>query len=349
MEIRRQATARRAVIRGIALVATAPCAVPVALAQTSVQIVDAQAHLLHNIARGKSSATEVATEALRAMDRLNVQATIFAPPPFPPHRRGAYGLSELQSVARQHPGRFAFVAGGESLNPMLLETPANSVSEDATQRFLRAAEEIAQGGAAGFGELAVEHLSMGNVPYESSPADHPLLLALTDVAARYGMPVCLHMEAVPQDMPFPARGSGGSHPAMLKENIAALERLLNHSQRARIVWLHAGWDLTGERTVPLMRGLLGRHANLFMTIKSDQHGSRQTLPFLPGLELKPGWLEMLRSFPDRFAVGSDQFFDEVDADATRIEHARKLIDALPPDLARLVGYENARRIYRLPG
>ena len=32
---------------------------------------------------------------------------------------------------------------------------------------------------------------------------HPLLLALADLAARYGMPIDLYMEAVPRDIPFP--------------------------------------------------------------------------------------------------------------------------------------------------
>jgi len=344
---RRLMSGRRALIRGLALLTAAPRLVTSARAQASVAIIDAQAHIVRNTARGASPGA-VAAEALRVTEELNVQATILAPPPFPLHRRGSYGLSELQAVARQYAGRFAFVAGGESLNPMLLETPPDRVSPEVTQRFIQIAEEIAQGGGAGFGELAVEHFGLGLTPYESSPADHPLFLTLADVAARYDMPVTLHMEAVPRDMPFPDRGQSGSRPAVLKENISAFERLLQYNPRARIVWLHAGWDLTGERTVPLMRELLRRHANLFMTIKSDQHGSTMTSPFLPGFSLKPGWLAMLRAFPDRFAVGSDQFFDTVDQDATRVERSRKLVDALPPDLARLVGRENVSHIYRLP-
>jgi predicted TIM-barrel fold metal-dependent hydrolase len=355
---------RRWLVRRLALLPVVGAAgrmVPVARAQGSVRIIDAQAHIMPNLrhsetgrsARAWRGSVErpdvVAPDALRAMDRLNVQATVLAPPPFPPQGEGAYGLTELQGLTRHYPDRFAFAAGGESLNPMLQETPSDQVGPNETRRFIQVAEEIAQQGAAGFGELAVEHFGFGGRPYESSPPDHPLLFALTDVAVRYGMPVALHMEAVLQDMPFPAeRSNNGSHPTVLRANIPAFERLLGHNPMARIVWLHAGWDLTGERTVSLMRQLLGRHPNLFMTVKSDQHGTRMTSPFLPGFALKPGWLAMLRAFPDRFAVGSDQFFDQVDQDPTRIERARKLVDALPPDLAQSVGRENVRRIYRLP-
>ncbi len=53
---------------------------------------------------------------------------------------------------------------------------------------------------------------------------------------------------------------------------------------------------------------------------------------------------MLRGFPDRFVVGSDQFIDQ---GTERLEGARQFVDALPPDLAPLVASENAKRIYRL--
>jgi predicted TIM-barrel fold metal-dependent hydrolase len=169
-----------------------------------------------------------------------------------------------------------------------------------------------------------------------------LLLALADIAAPHGMPIDLHMEAIPQDMPFPRRR--GPNPETLKENISGLERLLVHNRNARIVWVHAGWDLTGERTVELMRSLLGKHSNLYMSVKIDAGGPRRTWPFGPDGGLRPGWLMMLRDFPDRFMIGSDQFFDE---GTERLTLARKFVDALPMEVARVVASENARRIYRL--
>ena len=99
--------------------------------------------------------------------------------------------------------------------------------------------------------------------FESTPPDHPLFLVLADIAADNDMPIDLHMEAVPQDMPTPPRFAlRGPNPSNLKENISALERLLDHNPRPRIIWAHAGWDNTGERTVRLMRSLLAKHPNL---------------------------------------------------------------------------------------
>jgi predicted TIM-barrel fold metal-dependent hydrolase len=310
----------------------------------AIAIIDTHAHLIRGYRRRDPLPT--GAQALRAMDGHRVEMAILLPPPFAPSHPGIYGLRELERVARANPGRFGFAAGGESLNPMIQRIAPDKVTPDLIREFQQEAEVIVKAGAAGFGEIAAEHFSsgMGNHPYESARPDHPLLLALADIAAQYAMPIDLHMEAVPHDMPFSRPSSGGRNPETLRENISGLEHLLVHNRKARIVWAHAGWDLTGERTVPLMRSLLEKHPNLYMSVKLDESGSRPTAPFGPDDGLKPGWITMLRDFPDRFMIGSDQFFDE---GAERISRARKFVDALPPDVARVVASENARRIYRL--
>ena len=310
----------------------------------AVAIIDTHAHIIRGYRRRDPLPT--GAPALRAMDRHRVEMVILLPPPFPPNQPGIYGLREIEPVARANPGRFGFAAGGESLNPMIQRIAPDKVTPDLIREFQQEAEVIVKAGAAGFGEIAAEHFSSGrgNHPYESARPDHPLLLALADIAAQHGMPIDLHMEAVPQNMPFSRRPGGGRNPETLQENISGLERLLAHNRNARIVWAHAGWDLTGERTVPLMRSLLEKHPNLYMSVKLDESGSLRTSPFGPDDGLKPVWLMMLRDFPDRFVIGSDQFFDE---GTERLTLARKFVDALPPEVARVVASENARRIYRL--
>jgi predicted TIM-barrel fold metal-dependent hydrolase len=280
------------------------------------------------------------------MDNLRVEMTVLLPPPFTPNHPGTYGQRELAPIARGNPRRFALVAGGESLNPMIQRVDPDKISPELIREFQQEAEAIVKAGAAGFGELAAEHFSSGRGghPYESTRPDHPLFLALADIAAKHRMPIDLHMEAVPQDMPFPDRLARGANPESLKENISGFERLLSHNPDALIVWAHAGWDLTGERSVSLMRSLLEKHPNLYMSVKLDARGPQRTSPFGPSGELKPGWLALLRAFPDRFLIGSDQFFDE---GSERLALARKFVDALPPDIAPMVARDNAKRIYRL--
>jgi len=250
-------------------------------------------------------------------------------------------------MVRDNPRRFAFVAGGESLNPMIHAVAPDKVTPEHVRRFRQEAAGIVAAGAVGFGELTSEHFSSGRGrhPYESTRPDHPLFLALADIAAQNAMPIDLHMEAVPQDMAMPDRmRERGTNPERLKENISGFERLLAHNRKARIVWAHCGWDLTGERTVPLMRSLLERHPNLYMSIKVDPSGTQHTSPLTPDGLLRPEWVALLRAFPDRFMIGSDQFFEE---GAGRLALARQLVDALPGDIVRLIASENAKQIYGL--
>lgn len=333
---------RRSFLTGLGLSLAAAAA---SRAQGRATIVDTHLHPVRSLRRG-GSVGGIIPNVLREMDQFGISHAILMPPPYAEQDPKTYGLAELSSAVRGQP-RLAFAAGGESLNPLLHGVTADRVSTDTRRRFTAEAEKIAAAGAAAFGEIAIEHFSSGRGghPYESVPPDHPLMLALADVAARNGLPIEMHMEAVPQDMAFPPNRPKGPNPPTLRANIAGLERLLAHNRQARIVWAHAGWDLSGMRTPALMQGLLQRHANLFMNIKSDRAGDPVTAPLDGGGRLKPAWLALLRAAPGRFCIGTDQFVSD---DATdRLQQARRVVDALPPDLATSVASGNARQIYRL--
>jgi len=290
--------------------------------------------------------------ALRRMDQLGIQRSIPLPPPFVPNHPNLYDYRDFLPVIRRYPDRFAFIGGGGTLNVMIQEAVQGSaVSPSLRRRFEEEAQEIVAAGAVGFGETTAEHLSFHwGHPYEAAQPDHPLFLLLADIAAREGIIIDLHMEAVPRDMTVPVRFRFPPNPKVLKANIAPLERLLAYNRRAKIVWAHAGWDNTGHRTTRLMRALLMKHPNLFFSIKIDRASLPQSRPLDEEGGIKPQWLKLLEDFPDRFVIGSDQFYV-----APRIQRRRpisfmgpyKLLSRLPPDLARKIGFDNAVRIYRL--
>jgi hypothetical protein len=243
------------------------------------------------------------------MDGLGVKKTLIMPPPFPPDFLRTYDYTELVEATKKYPERFAVLAGGGSLNPMIHSISPEEVTSDIRDSFEQTAMSIIDDGAVGFGELTAEHFSLDTGhPYISSSPDHPLFLLLADIAGRRNVPIDIHMEAVPQDMPFPEELSGPPNPATLRENIAAFERLLSHSGDARIIWAHAGWDNTGYRTVALMRQLLQRHPNLYMSIKIQRSLHPENAPLDEKGEIRSEWMDLLRSFPDRFLIGSDMFY-----------------------------------------
>jgi predicted TIM-barrel fold metal-dependent hydrolase len=201
-------------------------------------------------------------------------------------------------------------------------------------------------GVVAYGEMTTEHFPSANAPaYQYAPVDHPLYLLLDDIAAQHGLPIDLHMEAVPEDMPLPKGLKSPPNPPQLHGNIAAFERLLSHNPRTIIVWAHAGTDNTGYRTPDLDRRLLRDHPNLYMEIKTDPvlHGANY--PMDDAGKIKPEWLKLFQDFPDRFLLGSDQKYPEPAAGPQRWQTLVLLFNQLPPDLRRKIGMENALHVY----
>lgn len=296
-----------------------------------------------------------ARAALSLMDGMAITRAIVMPPPFTEGQRDIFEAEAFLSAIGNHPGRFAFMGGGGSLNVMIQKAAKSGhTTPDDKKRFEEQAEKIMALGAVGFGEMAAEHLSLHPMhPHETAPPDHPLFLLLADLAARHDVPVDIHMEAVPQDMPLPDidRVKAGNNPSTLKANLPAFERLLSHNPGARIIWAHAGWDNTGFRTVRLMDEMLGRHRNLYMTFKFGDDSVAENRPIDAAGNLRAEWLELMKKYPDRFMMGTDQFFappfSEIRRGPGRGKQTRPLFSQLPPELAYRIAVENPQRVFHL--
>jgi len=317
--------------------------------------IDAHFHAHPHSGRGGDASFDMAgaaRAALRLMDANGIAAVVIMPPPFPPGREVTYDHEELRKAVRAHPHRFAFLGGGGTLNPMIHATPANAVTPDILRRFDSEAEAIMAAGARGFGEMTALHFSFHSAhPFVEGPPDHPLFLRLADIAARHRVPIDLHMEAATTDVDVSARVRDQSafNPPRVRANIPALKRLLSHNPAAAIIWSHAGWDNTGQRTPALMRELLEAHPNLYMSLKFRRPGAGGgTNPLAGGASLRPEWLRLMERFPDRFLMATDTHV-YVAARRNRFtgRPAQALLRDLPPPLARAVAYDNARRLFRL--
>jgi predicted TIM-barrel fold metal-dependent hydrolase len=303
-------------------------------------------------AGSSSDAIQWAETGMITMDKIGIQKSLVMPPPAPriiPN--GDYKTSI--PVVKKFPDRFAFLGGGGSLNPMIQEAiTEGSVTPELKSEFENKAEKIIQDGGIGFGEIASLHISFfQGHPYEEAPPDHELFLLLADIAASHNVPIVFHMEAVTQDMPLPTQFTD-PNPSTLKENIKAFERLLDHNTKAKIIWDHDGWDNTGYRTVDLQRQLLEKHPNLYMAIKIDLQTKgksvfTQNSPIDENGKIRPEWVDLIKSFPYRFIIGSDSFFGIPYQPSVLLQNEKSFLDQLPSDLARKVGYENAVLIYRL--
>lgn len=308
--------------------------------KTGAPYIDAHAHL------DRFDATSVQS-MLDVLRTANIRQVILLVPPFTYSDPARYSTETLLAIANRYPERLAVIGGGDSLNAMLIQAQATGTALPAVRRkFAARAQELLREGVVGFGEITTEHFpSAGSADYQYAPPDHPLLLLLADIAARAGVPIVLHTEAVPQDMPLPIELRSPSIPPRLHGNIAALERLLTHNPRASIVWAHAGKDNTGYRTSDLCRRMLRAHPNLYMEIKDDPVDPGKN-PVIVGGAIAPEWLQLFREFPDRFILGGDQHYPAVGG-PQRWQAMSSLVNQLPPDLRAKFAIDNPTRLYHL--
>ncbi|KKU34162.1 MAG: Amidohydrolase 2 [Candidatus Uhrbacteria bacterium GW2011_GWE2_46_68] len=308
-------------------------------------IIDTHAHLYWNSQDqdGYRSAYEKAREMTEAQGAV---FTILTPHPFAEFMRGAYDFEMLEEVGENE---FGFCGGGGSLNVMIDATDPEEVNQEILDRFAQRAHEIAQSGALAFGEMSALHLSLGDTHiFSVTNPDHSLFLLLSDIAAEEGIPIDIHMEAVDEDQPTPDALLEASlkNPSSLEENISAFERLLDHNKEANIIWAHAGWDHTGDRTVDLMARFFADHPNLFMSLKIAEDSLASMQPLDEEGILKEEWKTLFTNYADRFVIGSDQFFGSKQTQ-DKWSSLVALLEQLPQDVAKKIAYQNALVLFSL--
>lgn len=302
-----------------------------------------------------------AAESLLAlMDKYGVTKSIIVVVPTHSGQSGESDYGDIRNAVRKFPGRLYLMGGGATLNPILQNTDPFSVPQTVRKQFEEKAEKIIRDGAIGFGEMLALHLCMSKRhSYQVAIPNHPLFLLLSDIAARHDVPIDLHMEAVPREMPAPSNltEACSANPSILPATIPAFEQLLAHNRKAKIVWQHIGWDNTGYMTTDLLRRLLDDHSNLFLSMRVEERqvvvGGDEAMPnriVNKNWKIRPEWIKLIGDYPDRFMIGGDEFVG-VPGKTRRwpqsFEETWSTIDQLPPDLAKKVGHDNASRIYKI--
>lgn len=349
----RQGDARR-LAKGMLVVLVAALAGMVSVARAAVPFIDTQAQF--DPTQISTRYAEIADGIVAEMDKWGARMTFLVPPPQPPGRREYQDIEDYLPVLKKYPGRFAALGGGGSLNPLIIHTPPDRVSDAERSALRKRAQEILDKGALGLGEVTSSHFSLPKMPqghpYEATAPDHPLLLELADFAAEKNVPIDVHFDVVPKDMPIPQHLAGLLNPPELKANLAQFEKFLAHNRKAKIIWSHAGSDTGRLRTLGMMTRLLAEHPNLYMSIRLIGMASPPFTPLAPDGSLKEEWRTLFLAYPDRFLMQTDAFYrlgpPIIQFGGTQgLEFARTLLDRLPGDVAAKFAYGNAERIYNL--
>ncbi len=295
--------------------------------------------------------------ALAIMDKHGIARSLLMPPPIVnAAAKTYYDIDDMTFVSRRYPGRFALL-GGSRLNILIHQTPVAAVDDAVKQKFRALADAVVGAGAVGFGEIAIHHVSIPAMgaqhAYESVQADHPLLLLLADIAAERDMPIDLHFDLVPEDMPLPDNlRANPLNPPMLEANAEAFKRFLAHNPKAKIIWSHVGFEPLLNRQPKRVAALLDSFPNLYMSFRLNRHSPNPAAAMDPNGQLKAQWLGLIQRYPERFMLGSDSFYDRDGisrgSSEEGLQNLRVLVDALPEPVRTAVAAANAQRLYRLP-
>ena len=116
---------------------------------------------------------------------------------------------------------------------------------------------------------------------------------------------------------------------------AALERILAHDPRVKIIWAHSGFSTAPAKIAQYLE----RHPQLVgeLSYRDDVTADGK---------LTPEWRALFLAHPDRFVVGSDTWINERwERYGAIMAHYRGWLAQLPRDVAAKIAYGNGERLF----
>ena len=298
-------------------------------------IIDAHAHL-----GGSFKFAQI----LEDMDKNGVSKQIVMARGYPGGDSDLPGDDQLAlKLAETYPGRFYPLVGMQL--PMLTGAHKWNTPDADVESLIRLTErKLASGKFYGIGEFIVRHWaylpawvhSPGVHAEQDNPIYSELMRRFSVLAAKYDVPIVLHMEG---------------YPALVED----FSRLLKENPGTRYVWAHN----CGRSKAAVIRTMLSRHQNLFcdlggMTSETKGYGTGwpRKEEFTALIEqsgvLFPEIRSLYEEFPDRFMVA----MDVAHAPAWRIyegriRRTREVLKQLSSETRAKMAEQNATRIFKL--
>ena len=304
---------------------------PVSVQSEQFPLVDAHGHI---------GASFNLAAVLDAMDKNGVSKQIVMARYYPGpagnlDESGDDGLS--LRLAETYPGRFYPLVGMQ--RPLLTGTSKWTKPGSDIEALIQETEvKLASGKFFGIGEFIVRHWAYSTGPHaeQDNPIYSELMRRFSALAARYDVPLVIHMEGYPT-------------------LVADFSRLMAENPSTRYVWAHN----CGRSKAEVIRNLLSQFPNLFcdlggMTNVGTGYGSGwpRMEEFTSLIERKgvlfPEMKSLYEEFPDRFMVGMDVAHAPAMRNySRRVQRFRKLLEQLSPEARAKIAEENAVRIFKL--
>ncbi len=183
----------------------------------------------------------------------------------------------------------------------------------------------------GVGEILCRHDDLTNLTKEETArVNHPALFEIYDLCAARGLPVLVHQNST----------SVSVHDDY--EHLHELEQVLEDFPSTRFVWAHVGISrrVFHKNYHEMILSLFQKHQNLWVDISWVVYDDVVCL----NLEPKKHWLEVIKDYPERFAVGSDLCGHFENLGRTMARYNR-LLERLTPQAREMIARGNADRLW----
>ena len=234
------------------------------------------------------------------------------------------GAGDLQDAYRKYPDRVIPFLRPFKRDP---STKKMMIPEDSPGVI---EEQLKSGIFKGIGEITLRlHPLPGVAPEgDNNPADSPVMLEIYDIAAKYGVPVNVHVDFEYSD---------------------ELERALEHNRKTIIIWAHCGYA-----DPSLIRRMMDSHSNLFADLSiilDPSKGKHAQLHRNPDGSINQKWKIFLEDYSDRLMFGTDMGMSkERYAKTSEVtDYYRGLLYQLSPEAAENIAYKTILRILETKG
>lgn len=303
-----------------------------------IPLVDAHNHL---------NADMKAEDLIAAMNRAGVRSMLIMPRHYRSPSAGGLATDEQAlDFARLYPGRFIPFIGGQRDELGQMGRAWSDAAE--AHHLLRGMEEkLKTGQYAGLGEFIYVHHAY-NVKASGETGgevkilvDHPLMIGIAKLGAKYGVPVLFHAEAEP-------------------DVLEQVHRLFSAARGTKFIWAHN----CGRGGAGQVRGFLAKYPDLMCDLGHMHNGPRTSSGYGRYWPRKTPWVHLVMNddgsivpemkalfedFPDRFMIGADNAHTPVKKwYGYHMAIFRVMLAQLSPSTARRIAHENAGLLFAKP-
>lgn len=298
-------------------------------------IIDTHVHIFER--RNRLDLADVAGQ----MESAGVRRMLLLPTP----NEGRYQNRDENAAARRHftrqgDGRFGRLCGSTYLTTWMHDASRDGYGEaELARRLNRLERDIRTGGCLGIGEIGPyhfeKHAGQWVIRYKLNFAP---LVRLAQLAARLKVRLDLHAEPVAPD--------GQSYE---DEVFGGIALLFQAAPGLKLILAHTGMTNAGNA-----RALLTAFPNLMMNVKIVMPNRDLSWNNLGPIvsedrELFEDWAKLMEDMADRFMIGSDARFGSKRYPPgkyeRRIRHIRRLLGSLNADVAEMIAWRNAERLW----